>query len=69
MPNTPASKNLIGITQAAEHLGVARNTIRRRISDGTLTAYRLGPKLIRVDLAELEEKLVRPIPSASVSDR
>lgn len=32
---------------------VSRSTIYRRIKDGTLTAYRLGPRVIRFDAAEV----------------
>jgi excisionase family DNA binding protein len=49
----------ISISEAAERAGVATKTIRRRIADGTLTAYRLGPRLIRLDLAELDAAFVQ----------
>ncbi|MEW1986380.1 helix-turn-helix transcriptional regulator [Pseudarthrobacter oxydans] len=32
---------------------VSRSTIYRRINDGTLTAYRLGPRIIRFDASEV----------------
>lgn len=32
---------------------VSRSTIYRRIKDGTLTAYRFGPRIIRFDAAEV----------------
>ncbi|WP_314431870.1 helix-turn-helix domain-containing protein [Microbacterium lacticum] len=38
----------VSIEQAAEALGVSARTVRRRISDGTLEARRVGPRLIRV---------------------
>ena len=41
-------------------------TVRRRIAEGQLTAYRIGPKLIRLDEAEVDA-LMRPIPSAAGS--
>ncbi len=52
------------IAQAAERAGVSTDTIRRRISDGTLSAYRLGPRLIRIEAASLDAML-RPIPTAA----
>lgn len=58
-------KTLISLAEAAEHLGVNPKTIRRRISDGTLTAYRSGPRLLRVDLAELEVAMLRQIPTVA----
>ncbi len=50
---------LESITNAAEYLGVSTKTIRRWIADGRLTGYRAGPKLIRVDLNELDAMLRR----------
>ncbi len=49
------------ITDAARRLGVNPRTIRRRIAEGRLTAYRFGPTLIRLDPAEVDG-LLRPIP-------
>jgi excisionase family DNA binding protein len=37
------------IKQAAEFHNVDDKTIRRRIADGSLIAYRIGPHLIRLD--------------------
>jgi excisionase family DNA binding protein len=51
------------IAEAAKRTGVSTKTIRRRIADGTLTGYRFGPHLIRLDPAEVDA-LLRPIPSA-----
>ncbi|MGB3229584.1 MAG: helix-turn-helix domain-containing protein [Mycobacterium sp.] len=48
------------IKAAAEHLGVDPKTVRRWISQGRLTAYRVGPRLIRIDRASLL-KLARPV--------
>jgi excisionase family DNA binding protein len=39
--------------EAAAHLGISTRTVRRRIADGTIPAYRLGPRLLRIDLDEL----------------
>lgn len=44
----------LSIAEAAELTGVSAKTIRRRISDGTLKAVRIGPRLIRIDRASLE---------------
>jgi excisionase family DNA binding protein len=52
---------LIDIPEAAEHLRVCTKTVRRFISDGKLTGYRVG-RLIRVDLAEVDA-LAAPIPT------
>lgn len=65
MSGTPTNTNRRFCDQptAAEYLGVSTKTVRRMIASGELTAYRLGRRLIRIDLAELEQ-LARPIPSA-----
>lgn len=67
MPNTipaPApTRRLATINQAAEYAACSTKTIRRRIASGDLTGYRMGQRLIRVDLTELDA-LLRPIPTA-----
>lgn len=60
-PNSTSS--LVSLADAAEHFHVSVKTLRRRISDGTITGYRVG-RLIRVDLDELTEHLVVEIPTA-----
>jgi len=55
------------IDQAAERHGVHPKTIRRRIADGTITGYRSGPRLIRVDPDEVDAALLRPIPTGRAS--
>lgn len=63
MPKNKTQRRLVSIPQAAEEYGVCGKTIRRRISDGTITGYRMGPRLIRVDLDELDT-LLRPMAAA-----
>lgn len=60
---TRAHKDLVTLDQAAEVCQVTPKTIRRWISDGRVTGYRLGPRLLRVDRAELDQ-LVEEIPTA-----
>ncbi|MCA1711651.1 MAG: excisionase family DNA-binding protein [Actinobacteria bacterium] len=60
---TLASKNYETIAEAALRLGVSARTIRRRIADGHLRAYRFGPRLIRLDAGEVDAVL-RRIPAA-----
>jgi len=60
---TTAQRHRVSITQAAEYAGVSAKTIRRRIADGTIPAERLGPRLIRVRLDDVDAAL-RPIPTA-----
>lgn len=58
------ARRLDSIPNAADYLGVSAKTIRRYIAAGRVTGYRAGPRLIRVDLNELDAML-RPIPSAT----
>lgn len=60
----PIKRRLVSVSQAAEHLSCSAKTVRRRIADGTLTGYRVGSRLIRVDLNEVDQ-LLEPIPSAT----
>lgn len=52
------SRRLTSVADAAESYGVSERTIRRYIANGTLTAYRFGPRMIRIDLDELDSTLV-----------
>lgn len=63
----PSTRTLVSLATAAEYAATSTKTVRRRIACGDLTGYRLGPRLIRVDLAELDAML-RPIPTASSGD-
>jgi excisionase family DNA binding protein len=51
-------RRYISINDAAEYLGVTERTIRQMISDGRLTGYRNGAKFIRLDLNEIDERMV-----------
>lgn len=51
------------LAEAAERHRCSTKTLRRRIAEGQLTAYRFGPQLIRLDPAEVDA-LLRPIPTA-----
>lgn len=62
LASKPRSRRLESIPHAAEYLGVSTKTIRRYIAAGRVTGYRTGPRLIRVDLNELDAML-RPIPT------
>ena len=54
------------LAQAAGRTGVSTKTLRRRISEGHLTGYRLGSRLIRLNPAEVDA-LLRPIPTAGAA--
>ncbi len=50
----PQARRLALIAEAGYYAGTSARTIRRRIADGTLTGYRFGPRMIRVDMDELD---------------
>jgi excisionase family DNA binding protein len=52
------------INQTAEYFGVDVKTVRRWIAQGRLTAYRIGPRLIRIDRESII-KLGSPIGGAA----
>lgn len=47
------------VQSAARRLGVCPKTVRRMISDGRLPAYRLGPRMLRLDPADVDRLLQR----------
>lgn len=61
LPET--QRRIASINEAAQYVGCTTKTIRRRIAAGDLTGYRFGPRLIRVDLDEVDAILC-PIPTA-----
>jgi excisionase family DNA binding protein len=54
---------MVSIAAAADHYGVSRQTLRRWISRRKITAYRVEPRLIRVDLEEIEAKVIHVVPT------
>lgn len=68
-------RRLTSIAAAAEFADLSTRTIRRYVAEGRLVGYRVGPRLIKIDLNELDA-LARPVPAAEqtvgaprVSDR
>jgi excisionase family DNA binding protein len=65
MPASPRhnhSRDWKSPQDAAAYAGVSVKTIRRRILDGSLPAHRMGPRLLRIDRADLDQ-LFRPVPA------
>lgn len=65
---TPMSRNTTAVPEprryetlaaAAERTGFSVRTLRRRIAEGQLPAYRSGPRSIRVDPTDVDRLLVR----------
>ena len=57
----------VSLVEAAQILGQSVKTLRRRIAEGTLPAYRFGPRSVRVRLQDLEASGHR-IPSARTAE-
>ena len=58
------SKRLASLRRCAEYLSCEPRTIRRLIAGGHINGYRVGQKMLRVDLNELDAFL-QPVRSAS----
>lgn len=57
-------RRLEDLTAAADYAKVSTKTVRRWIAAGSLVGYRAGPRLIRVDLNELD-RMLTPVGEAS----
>ncbi len=55
-----ASRDWKSPQESAVYVGVSVKTIRRRILDGSLPAHRRGPRVLRIDRADLD-RLFRPV--------
>jgi excisionase family DNA binding protein len=55
---------LIGLPEAAERCNVHYRTIRRWISAGRLDAVRVGPRLLKVDAAQVDS-IMQPVGGAA----
>lgn len=53
-PPEPDRRYYLTVKLAAHRMGCSERTIRRMIDRGEITGYRLGPRMIRVDLAEIQ---------------
>lgn len=58
-----AGRQFESLAQAADRTGLSTYTLRRRIADGRLPAYRSGSRIIRVDPDDVNKLLTR-IPTA-----
>jgi excisionase family DNA binding protein len=62
MPSRPPTQRTrtttaarVGIAEAATYADVSTRTIRRWIAAGLIPGYRIGPRLIKVDLSDLDQ--------------
>lgn len=58
-PIHPVPRRYATPKQVAEYLGVSDRTVRTMVSDGRLVAYRNGPRLVRLDLNEVDAAMER----------
>ncbi|WP_238146586.1 helix-turn-helix domain-containing protein [Ornithinimicrobium murale] len=56
---TATRRQFESLADAAERTGLSTYTLRRRIAEGRLPAYRSGPRIIRVDPADVDGLLTR----------
>jgi len=59
----PAPGPLRSLRQAAAVYGINPYTLRRWIAAGLISSYQVGPKLIMVDLDEIQARMVRRVTS------
>lgn len=55
---------LITAEEAARLIGVTERTVRTWIATGILPAYRLGPRVVRLKMADVERALT-PVQAAA----
>jgi excisionase family DNA binding protein len=52
--HTTGKRRYAKVEAAAAYIGVNPGTIRHMLADGRLRAYKLGDRVLRVDLSELD---------------
>jgi excisionase family DNA binding protein len=57
MSATTRADHLITLQAAADRLGISKETVRLWVANGDLPAVRMGPRLIRVDIADVDRLL------------
>ncbi|AXH96027.1 helix-turn-helix domain-containing protein [Ornithinimicrobium avium] len=62
--DTTTKRRFESLSEAAERTGLSTYTLRRRIAEGKLPAYRSGRRVIRVEPDDVDKLLTR-IPTAS----
>ena len=65
-PEVGPAPRVASVTQVAEYVGVCNKTVYRWIAAGDLAAWRVGKRLVRVDLNDVDA-LMRRIPSARLA--
>jgi excisionase family DNA binding protein len=57
MPKNKGADRFLSIAEAAEYLGVNTRTVRNMLYDGRLKAYKLGPRIVRIRLSDMDAAL------------
>ncbi len=60
------ARRYASVKTAAELFDVDPKTVRRWIAEGLIHGYRIGNRLIKVDLSEIETQVVREVPAAGI---
>jgi excisionase family DNA binding protein len=56
-PSTPSSAPCLSVADVATYLGLTTRTVQMMISDGRLPAYKLGRRVLRLRLSDVEAAL------------
>ncbi len=59
MSGKAAPESMVDLPEAARHFAVSVDFLRTHIATGKVKSYRLGRKLLRVRLSEVESDLVK----------
>lgn len=62
-----STQNLATIADVAMRLDCSQRTVRRLISSGDLVGFRLGKRMVRVDLDQVDD-LLRQIPTVGSAE-
>jgi hypothetical protein len=54
---------MVSIAAAADHFDVSRQTVRRWLASGRSLPIGVEPRMIRVDLDEIEAKIIHTVPT------
>ncbi|WP_350002558.1 helix-turn-helix domain-containing protein [Pseudarthrobacter sp. WHRI 8279] len=57
-----AGPEFLTLAQAAEIVGTSERTVRRLIESGSLPAFRIGPRAVRVRIEDVRAQ-AKPIPA------
>ena len=64
----PGPRRLASIQAVAEMYDVDHKTVRRWIASGLVSGYRVGDRLVKLDLDEVDAKVLQKIPAAAARE-